>query len=166
MHKARGPDNINPRILKVCAGEQADTFQHLFSLSLRLRKVPQLWKTSCIVPVPKDGRPSTPNDYRLVALTPQVMKILERLVLQHLKPQVKDYLDPGQFAYQESVGVEDAVIYMLHRAYTHLEKPRSMVRIVFFDFSSAFNTIKPSLLADKLAVMCVEDSLDPQLPDR
>ena len=34
-----------------------------------------------------------------------------------------------------------------------------MVRIMFFDFSSAFNTIKPSLLAEKLAVMSVEDTL-------
>ena len=159
VRKARGPDNINPRVLKGCAAELAEPFQHLFNLSLGLGKVPQLWKTSCIVPVPKKGRPSTLNDYRPVALTSQVMKILERLVLHHLKPQVEDYLDPLQFAYREGVGVEDAIIYMLHRAYAHLEKSRSTVRIMFFDFSSAFNTIKPSLLAEKLAVMRVEETL-------
>lgn len=66
------------------------------------------------------------------------MKILERLVLQHLKPQVKDFQDPLQFGYRERIGVEDAIIYMLHRSYSHLERPGSMVRTIFFDFSSAF----------------------------
>ena len=49
------------------------------------------------------------------------MKIFERLILQHLKPLVCDSMDPLQFAYQENIGVEDAIIYMLHRAYTQLE---------------------------------------------
>ena len=42
------------------------------------------------------------------------------------------------------------MIFLLHRALTHLEKPGSTVRIMFFDFSSAFNTIQPVLLRDKL----------------
>ncbi|KAI3356792.1 hypothetical protein L3Q82_003320 [Scortum barcoo] len=46
-----------------------------------------LWKTSCLVPVPKKSRPSDPADYRPVALTSHVMKILERLVLAQLRPQ-------------------------------------------------------------------------------
>jgi len=33
---------------------------------------------------------------------------------------------------------------------THLEKPGSCVRIMFYDFSSAFNTIQPHVLCDKL----------------
>lgn len=158
-NKARGPDNINPRVLKACAGQLAGAFQHLFNLSLRLKKVPQLWKTSCIVPVPKKGLPSTLNDYRPVALTSHVMKILERLVLQHIRPLVSDSLDPLQFAYQANIGVDDAIIYMLHRAYTHLEKPQSTVRIMFFDFSSAFNTVQPHRLAEKLSAMQVDHDL-------
>lgn len=105
--KARWPGNINPRVLKSCAGELADKFHRLFCLSLRLKRV--LWKTSCVVPVPKRTRPSTPNDYWPFALTSQVMKILERLGLKHLKPQLRDFQYP--------VGVEAATIYMLHRAY-------------------------------------------------
>ncbi|KAI3371817.1 hypothetical protein L3Q82_024367, partial [Scortum barcoo] len=50
------------------------------------------------------------------------------------------------FAYQPDIGVDDAVIYLLHTSLTHLEKAGSTVRIMFFDFSSAFNTIQPRLL--------------------
>ncbi|KAK5866698.1 hypothetical protein PBY51_020867 [Eleginops maclovinus] len=64
-----------------------------------------------------------------------------------------------QFAYQSNIGVEDALIYMLHRANSHLEKPHSSLRILFFDFSSAFNTIQPQLLAEKLSLMQVDHSL-------
>ena len=42
-----------------------------------------------MVPVPKKSRPSDPADYRPVTLTSHVMKVLERLVLAQLRPQVR-----------------------------------------------------------------------------
>ena len=49
-----------------------------------------------------------------MALTSYVMKVLERLVLANLRPQVRALLDPLQFTYQpESTRVDDAVIYLL-----------------------------------------------------
>ncbi|TWW80663.1 RNA-directed DNA polymerase from mobile element jockey [Takifugu flavidus] len=134
-------------------------FSHTFNLSLRLGRVPQLWKTSCIVPVPKTSHPKELNSYRPVALTSHLMKTLERLILDHLCPLVSSFMDPLQFAYQPSIGVDDAVIYLLHTSLTHLEKAGSTVRIMFFDFSSAFNTIQPRLLGDKLEVAGVDHHL-------
>ncbi|KAI3366225.1 hypothetical protein L3Q82_010061, partial [Scortum barcoo] len=119
----------------------------------------QLWKTSCIVPVPKTPHPKELNSYRPVALTSHLMKTLERLVLAHLRPLVSSFMDPLQFAYQPDIGVDDAVIYLLHTSLTHLEKAGSTVRIMFFDFSSAFNTIQPRLLGDKLQLAGVDHHL-------
>ncbi|KAI4894909.1 hypothetical protein NFI96_007437 [Prochilodus magdalenae] len=123
------------------------------------QRVPVMWKTSCIVPVPKTPRPSDIKDYRPVALTSHIMKTMERLVLEQLRPMVQPLLDPLQFAYQPRLGVEDAIIYLLNRVYAHLDKPASTVRVMFFDFSSAFNTIQPALLGDKLNVMQVDAPL-------
>ncbi|KAI3376126.1 hypothetical protein L3Q82_016655 [Scortum barcoo] len=89
------------------------------------------------------------------------MKALERLFLSLLRPQVQHAQDRLQFAYQPGVGVEDAILYLLHRAHSHLDKGSGTVRILFLDFSSAFNTIQPPLLRDKLSRMGV----DPQLMD-
>ena len=108
------------------------------------------------MPVPKTGRLAVLNDYRPVALTSHIMKTLERLVLRHLRPLTEHALDPLQFGYRESVGVDDAVLYLLHRAYSYLDEPGSHVRIMFFDFSSAFNTIQPLLLGEKLERMGVD----------
>ncbi|KAI3368241.1 hypothetical protein L3Q82_007961 [Scortum barcoo] len=140
--------HTHPWTLPVHCGIFGYTFN--LSLSLELGRVPQLWKTSCIVPVPKTPHPKELNSYRPVALMSHLMKTLERLVLVHLRPLVSSFMDPLQFAYQPDIGVDDAVIYLLHTSLTHLEKAGSTVRIMFFDFSSAFNTIQPRLLWDKL----------------
>ena len=87
------------------------------------------------------------------------MKSLERLILKHLRSVVKSSLHPLQFAYQPHIGVEDAIIFLLHRVYTHLEEAGSTVRVMFFDFSSAFNTIRPALLGNKLLDMQVDAPL-------
>ncbi|TWW59319.1 hypothetical protein D4764_06G0008490 [Takifugu flavidus] len=119
--KATGPDGISSRLLKSCADQLCGIFSHMFNLSLRLGRVPQLWKTSCIVPVPKTPHPKEHNSYRPVALTSHLMKTLERLILDHLRPLVSSFMDPLQFAYQPSIGVDDAVIYLLHTSLTHLD---------------------------------------------
>ncbi|KAI5095921.1 hypothetical protein C0J45_14351 [Silurus meridionalis] len=157
--KAAGPDGISSRLLNTCADQLCGILLYMFDLSLKLGKVPQIWKTSCVVPVPKTPRPKDFGDYRPVALTSHLMKTLERLVLTHLRPRVSPSMDPLQFAYQPGIGVEDAVIFLLNRAISHLEKAGSTVRVMFFDFSSAFNTIQPALLRDKMVYMGVDHHL-------
>ncbi|TWW80583.1 Rab-like protein 3 [Takifugu flavidus] len=157
--KAAGPDRVCPRLLKTCAAELGEPLQRVFNLSLELGKVPTLWKTSCIIPVPKKNRPSELNDFWPVALTSHLMKTLERLFLNLLRPQVQHAEDSLQFAYRDKVGVEDAIIYLLHRVHSHLDKGSGTARILFLDFSSAFNTIQPLVLQDKLLQMRVDPCL-------
>ncbi|XP_044126391.1 tenascin-X-like [Bufo gargarizans] len=96
------------------------------------------------------------SSYRPVALTSHLMKTFKRLVLNHLRPLVRSSLDPLQFAYQPGIRLDDAIIYLLHRALTYLERPRSTVRIMFLYFSSAFTTIQPGLPRDKLEMAGVD----------
>ncbi|KAF7642490.1 hypothetical protein LDENG_00257070 [Lucifuga dentata] len=93
------PDGISSRRLQFCADQLCGIIEHIFTLSLKLGRVPQLWKTSCMVLVPKTLHPKDLNSYRLVALTSHLMKTLERLVLAHLCPLVSSSMDPLQFAY-------------------------------------------------------------------
>ncbi|TWW75426.1 hypothetical protein D4764_13G0000880 [Takifugu flavidus] len=64
-----------------------------------------------------------------------------------------------EFAYRDKVGVEDAIIYLLHQVHSHLDKGSGTARILFLDFSSAFNTIQPLVLQDKLLQMRVDPFL-------
>ncbi len=68
-------------------------------------------------------------------------------------------LDPFQFAYRSNRSTDDAIATALHPALTHLDKKDSYVRMLFIDFSSAFNTIIPQQLTHKLAQLGLNTSL-------
>ncbi|KAK3529297.1 hypothetical protein QTP70_027733 [Hemibagrus guttatus] len=87
------------------------------------------------------------------------MKSFERLVLSYLKDITDPLLDPLQFAYRANRSVDDAVNMALHFILQHLDSPGSYARILFVDFSSAFNTIIPALLRDKLFQLNEPDSM-------
>ena len=60
-------------------------------------------------------RPLQLNDYRPVALTLITAKCFEKgCVYKHLKFDAVDQLDPFQFAYRASRGVEDASLTLLN----------------------------------------------------
>ena len=90
------------------------------------------------------------NDFRPVALTSLVMKSFEKIVKCLLLLRVGEALDPRQFAYRARRGVEDAQITLLNLLYSHLDGPGTHARLLFLDFSSAFNTIQPHVLVSKL----------------
>ena len=85
------------------------------------------------------------------------MKTFERLVLTHLKAITNHLLDPLQFAYRANRSVDDAINMGLHFILQHLDSPGTYARILFVDFSSAFNTIAPALLQDKLTQLSVPE---------
>ncbi len=150
VRKSPGPDMITGKLLKVCADQLCDIYSDLFNLSLSQHKVPMPWKESIVVPVAKIKSPKELNDLRPVALTSIVMKTFERLVKQILIEKVQSQLDPMQFAYRASRGVDDATITLFNYLYKHLEGIKTHARLLFLDFSSAFNTIQPHILVNKL----------------
>ena len=127
-------------------------FTALFNKSLEQCHVPQCFKTSTTAPVPKKPSIASLNDYRPVALTSVVMKVFDRLVLRSLKAATDHQLDPHQFAYQANRSVDDAVALALHHILQHLETG-TYARVLFVDFSSAFNMIIPRKLFNKLIHM-------------
>ncbi len=87
------------------------------------------------------------------------MKSFERLILAYLKASTEPLLDPLQFAYRANRSVDDAVNMGLHFILQHLDRPGTYVRILFADFSSAFNTIIPDTLQNKLTQLSVPTSI-------
>ena len=156
---ACGPDNVSGLVLKKCSSSLSPVFAKLFQKSLDSGQVPVIWKTSSLVPVPKNRNPKEKNDYRPVALTSIAFKCLERIVLRQLLSESSPHHDPLQFAYSRNKGTEDAINTLLHYVYSHLETPKSYARLLFLDFSSAFNTIQPHLMARKLLDMNVNPRL-------
>ena len=57
--------------------------------------------------------------------------------------------DPFQFPYGPNRSIEDAILTLLHNTFLHTNNPKSYVRMLFADYSSAFNTIEPYHLIKK-----------------
>ncbi|KAK3556565.1 hypothetical protein QTP70_010013, partial [Hemibagrus guttatus] len=141
--KAAGPDSVPGHTLKSCADRLAGVFTNIFNPSLQHALVPTCRKTTTIFPVPKKQQVRCLKDYRPVTLTPIIMKCFERLVLPHIKASILTDLDSHQFAYRGNRSMEDAISTSLHTSLSHLEHPNTYVKMLFVDFTSAFNTIVP-----------------------
>ena len=89
------------------------------------------------------------------------MKCLEDIVKKHLCLKVDHIRDPLQFAYCNGKSVQDAGLSLVHDIAKHLEISNSQVRVLFIDFSSAFNTIQTHILVllRKLLDMNVNSNL-------
>ncbi|GAA6231470.1 uncharacterized protein LOC109141784 [Lates japonicus] len=156
-HKAAGPDNIPGRVLKGCAHQLTEVLTDIFNTSLKQAVVPTCLKTATIIP--KTSTVTGLNDYRPVALTPIVMKCFERLVMTRIKDSIDVTVDPHQYAYRKNRSTEDAISSVVHTTLTHLENKDSYVRLLFVDFTSAFNTIIPQTLIQKLNTLGLSSTL-------
>jgi hypothetical protein len=156
IRKAAGPDGVMTATLRHCADQLTSVLTFIFNWSLQIGIVPACFKSAVIIPVPKTNSISCLNDYRPVALTSVIMKVFERLICKHLS---SISLDPHQFAYRANRSVDDAVSLCLHSILQHLEFKSTYVRVLFVDFSSAFNTIVPVKLINILQELGVRTSL-------
>ncbi len=153
VRKAAGPDGITGRVLRSCADQLAGLFTSIFNESLATSVVPT-------IPVPKNNKPSCLNDYQPVALTSIVMKVFERLVKSHISSSIPVTLYPLQFAYRPKRSTDDAISHILHSSLTHIDSSNgNYARLLFIDYSSAFNTIVPIKLTSKLTGLGLNTSL-------
>ncbi len=160
VRKAAGPDGITARVLRSCVDQLAGLFTSIFNESLATSVVPTPFKKSVIIPVPKNSKPSCLNDYRPVALTSTVMKVFERLVKNHICSSIPATLDPFQFPYRPNRSTDDAISQVLHSSLSHIDsKNGNYIRLLFINYSSAFNTIVPIKLAVKLSDLGLNTSL-------
>ncbi len=81
-------------------------------------------------------------------------------MLLHPCSSIPATLDPLQFAYRPNRSTDDAISQVLHSSLTHIDsKNGNYVRLLFIDYSSAFNTIVPTKLAVKLSDLGLNTSL-------
>ena len=74
------------------------------------------------------------------------MNIFEKLVRLEILKNTESEIDQLQFAYRSKRGVEDATLALMNLHFKHLEGNGCHARLLFIDFSSAFNTIQPHIL--------------------
>ncbi len=88
------------------------------------------------------------------------MKVFERLVKNHICSSIPATLDPHRFDHRPNRYTDDAISQVLHSFLSHIDRKNgNYVRLLFIDYSSAFNTIIPIKLAVKLSDLGLNTSL-------
>ena len=148
--KAAGNDNLTPRLLKATADILVNPLTHLFSLSLSSCKVPELWKTAHVVPVPKKSC-STVYDFRPISLLPLPSKILEKIVLTSVKEKIISTYGSNQFGFRPGSSTLLAHIVLEDFVTRHLDSPSTFgVLLLTFDMKKAFDSLSHACLLKSL----------------
>ncbi len=101
-------------------------------------------------------RPLDKNPLR----APTIFRTLRSPLAPCSAPLTCSALDPLQFAYRPNRSTDDAISHILHSSLTHIDSSNgNYARLLFIDYSSAFNTIVPIKLTNKLTGLGLNTSL-------
>jgi len=112
VSKSKGPDGISAKMLKGTSCSIASSLTKLFNISIQSGSVPYGWKSSMIVPIPKDGEKPVPTNYRPISLLPTVSKILEHHIHSKimLHPQASYPISDKQWGFCAKISTVHALL--------------------------------------------------------
>ena len=84
VNKAAGPDGIPALVLKQCFSTLSRPLANLFSASYRLVIFPACWNVATVQTIPKKGAANNPDNYRPIAISSALSKVMENMVNYHL----------------------------------------------------------------------------------
>ena len=159
-NSAGGPDDLHPALLKACSNSLAYPLYKIFRLSLSECCLPLTWKTSTVVPIFKKGSRYNPLNYRPISLTSVPCKCLERIIVNHLNTYLddQDILSEHQFGFRAGRSTMDQLL-LVYDEITKWVDDGSIVDLILFDFSKAFDVVSHPILLAKLSCLGVEARL-------
>lgn len=106
-----------------------------------------MWKNAITAPIPKVSIPRSVNDFRPIDLASISFNCMQKLIVPQITQAIDQYGDSNQFAYRKGLSCTDAVLSLIHNIVTGLNnKDTTISKVLFLDFSSAFNTVLPNRL--------------------
>ena len=137
------------KLLKNCASSIYLSLCDLFNKSLSLGKLPNEWKLSNIVPIPKKGPAEEVSNYRSISLLSLVSKVFERCVYNQLVSHISTQLHHLQFGFLRGKSTTSHLLHVLQDIHQALES-RNQVDTVYLDFAKASDKVSHKLLLNKL----------------
>ena len=148
---AAGPDGIPPSFFINCIEELCYPLSLLFTFCFDNGILPAAWLVSYITPIFKKGNPALANNYRPIALTAIMCKLMETI----MKDQIvcflldKGIISKSQHAFMRNHSTTTNLLASLHDLSVGLNS-HLYTDIVYIDFSKAFDSIVSSKLLLKL----------------
>ena len=149
--RAYGPDSLSIFHLKNLGPLATEHLAALYNDSLKSCRLPSIWKTSLVIPIPKPDKDSSQGtSYRPISLPCPAAKVLEALIL----PSINEFLSPAK--YQHGFRPRHSTTSALLQLTTYIEtgfnqqKPPHRTVCVAIDLTAAFDTVSHDTLISKI----------------
>ncbi|KAJ8710369.1 hypothetical protein PYW07_009735 [Mythimna separata] len=139
--KAPGYDMIDATLLKHLPKKGITLITIIINACLRLSIYPAQWKIAQVIMVPKPGKPPHEvGSYRPISLLPVVGKLLERIILNRMRPYLDEVIPEHQFGFREGHGTIEQVHRITDTISRTLEN-KQYCAAVFLDIGQAFDKV-------------------------
>ena len=123
----------------------------LYKASLETCEIPTDLKVAIITPIHKGGSRNIPKYYRPVALTPHLIKILEKILSKNIHQFLETHhkMNPKQHGFRSGRSCLSQLLEHHNKILEELEKSNN-VDVIYLDFAKAFDKIDHCILLKKL----------------
>ena len=146
-----GPDQIHNEILKHLPDETLKLLLNIYNNLWHTQTFPNNWRLATIIPIPKPGKDhSDPSNYRPIALTNSLCKLMEKIINKRLMwfLETSNSLSNFQCGFRKNRSTMDHLVRLETFIRDAFIRKEHLVAI-FFDLEKAFDTTwKHGILKD------------------
>ena len=153
-----GPSGIPYWVYKENGNWLASPITHIINCCLNTGCFPDLLKRELITPLPKTKNPISPKDFRPVAVTDVLARVIEKIILSFYVDDVNHLNKNEQHGFSRNGSTSTALI-SLHYKIDEILKTHDYARILITDLSKAFNKIRHSSCIQSL----IEKNIHPAI---
>ena len=150
--RAYGPNTLSIFHLKNLRPLATEHLTALYNDSLKSCRLPSIWKTSLVIPIPKPGKESSQGtSYRPISLLCPAAKVLEALIL----PSINEFLSPAkdQHGCRPRHSTTSSLLQLttvIETGFNQLKSPHRTV-CVTIDLTAAFDTVSHDTLISNIS---------------
>jgi ribonuclease HI len=150
--KSPGTDGLKPIVLKHLPRSLILIVELIYKAMVRLHYTPLEWCKARVVFIPKPGKPdyTSPKAFRPISLTNYLLKGVEKLTRWKMDEMLALHpIDSHQHGFRKGYSTESAISNTVHTIEKRLLTNQYCLG-VFLDIQSAFDSIQPGHIKDKL----------------